>query len=170
MEPGRQTPADDASCRKHKIDKTDKGDRSSASFARGCQSQPSLYVSRTPPSRGAAASSKRQDFSHRVADEKSLLDEALRRGRESVAGGSGGLVAERSVAGILWLSGLRVFSRSAQHSRVRVLVGLKTRLQEDWDVCVSSPGSDRYGTLNRGHSASSLVRALPQWGQHGVSS
>ena len=52
---------------------------------------------------------KRQDFSHRGADEKSLLDEALRRGRESVAGRSGVMVAEKSIAGIVWLRGVRVF-------------------------------------------------------------
>jgi len=51
-------PPRNASCRMHKIEKTDKGDRSSASYATGYQRQPSLTISSTPPSRGAAASSK----------------------------------------------------------------------------------------------------------------
>ena len=63
---------------------------------------------------------KRQDFSHRGADEKSLLDEALRRGRESVAGRSGVMVAEKSIAGIVWLRGVRVFlSKRAAFWRLR---------------------------------------------------
>ena len=73
----------------------------------------------------------RQDFSHREAEEKSLLDEALRRGSGSVDGW-GGMVVARRVAGMVgWPECLGFESAGAQHFRSRVLGGWKTRFSSD---------------------------------------
>ena len=73
---------------------------------------------------------KRPDFSHRGADEKSRLDEAVRRGMGGASGlAMAGAAAERRISGSGPVSPARMHGLCAQHLRSRVLAGSKTRGQ-----------------------------------------
>ena len=111
---------------------------------------------------------KKQGFSHREADAKSLLDDAFRRGM-------GGARARlwRSSA-LVWLVDRVRPPNLIENSwplRARVArprpLGLEKTVQAYVSRRFELPPRQGYGTPNRGYSPSNRVRQLPQWGHRG---
>ena len=98
----------------------------------------------------------RQDFSHREADAKSLLDEVLRRGRGERWGRIGMMDGSGLVDGNDGTTCGGYSPRCAQHFRSRVLVRLRTRLRRS-PIGVSGRLPGCYGSPKLGRWARRLV-------------
>ena len=121
-----------------------------------------------PPAHCGHSQANRQGFVHREADEQSLLDEASAPRAGGAWGGVGEKRGERRIVGIGRASESLFSSASAQCFRDRVFGQREDAAGEGW------AGFELGGRAYRnepggGHSARSVVRGLPQWGQQGRS-